>query len=312
MQSVATLTINPAIDCCTAVEEIRPHVKLRGMAAWREPGGGGINVARVIRRLGGQVTAVFPVGGSTGQLLRALVEREKVLSRTVDICGDTREDFTIVEKGSGKDYRFVQPGPTLHEAEWRACLDAIDQLPERPDFIVASGSLPPGVPDDFYARLAHLANTSGMKLVLDTSGPALAAALREGVYLVKPSRRELEELVNEQLADGKALIRASRTLVEKGQAEVVALTLGRGGALMMTRDEACRAPALPIRPVSAVGAGDSFLGSMIWSIAQGMGLAEAFRYGMAAGSAAVCHPGTELCQADDIRGLYGKVTVVEL
>ena len=312
MHSVVTLTVNPAIDLCTAVDEILPLHKLRCAAGRRDPGGGGINVARVVRRLGGEVTAVFPVGGPTGQSLCSLVEREKVSTRTVHVAGETREDFTVVENKSGKDYRFILPGPTLHESEWLACLDTVGELPDKPDFIVASGSLPPGVPDDFYARLARLAKQSGAKLVLDTSGPALAAALREGVYLVKPSRRELQELVHEPLSDGAALIRASRALVQDGQAQIVALTLGQDGALLTTSGDAYRAPALPIRALSAVGAGDSFLGCMVWSITQGMGLAEAFRYGMAGGAAAVSNPGTELCHAEDARRLYGKVCVVQL
>jgi 6-phosphofructokinase 2 len=166
----------------------------------RDAGGGGINVARVVRRLGSEVAAIYPAGGSTGQLLRRLVERENVRSIAIEIAEETREDFTVLEEKSGSQYRFVLPGPMLAERDWRACLDALERIDDLPPFVVASGSLPPGVPDDFYARVAQITEAHGSKLVLDTSGKPLAAALEEGVYLVKPNLRELQELVNVPLA----------------------------------------------------------------------------------------------------------------
>ncbi len=312
MDFVATLTINPAVDLSTSVAEVTPAHKMRCGTGRRDPGGGGINVARVISRLGGRVTALFPAGGMGGQLLCEQLDRENVPRCTVNIAGETREDFTILEANSGKDYRFVLPGPVVQEPEWRACLRLIEELPEKPELIVASGSLPPGVPDDFYARVAMLAKKIGAKLALDTSGTALAAALQEGVYLVKPSLRELEELTRDSFADGEAMVRACAVLIKSGQAENVTLTLGEGGALLTTASGSYSAPALPVKPVSAVGAGDSFFGCMVWSLAQGMGLVEAFRYGMAGGTAAVLNPGTELCHAEDVRRLFGKICISQL
>jgi 6-phosphofructokinase 2 len=311
MPAIVTITPNPAIDVSTSVEEVAPIRKLRCLAARRDPGGGGINVARVVQRLGGDVRAIYPAGGSTGQLLHRLVEREGVRGLTIEISEETREDFTVLEEASGKQYRFILPGAPMREGEWRACLEAVRGAGAA-RFIVASGSLPPGVPDDFYARIARIAKEHGSKLVLDTSGPALTAALQEGIYLVKPNLRELRDLTHAPLADEDTWIKASRVVVENRQAQVVALTLGHHGALITTADETLRAAALDIRPASTVGAGDSFLGAMVHGLATGMSLAEASRYGVAAGSAALLNPGTELCHAQDVQRLYAQTSVRHL
>jgi len=312
MTSVLTITPNPAIDISTSTEHVVPIQKLRCTAIRRDAGGGGINVARVIRRLGSEVAAIYPAGGSTGQLLRRLVERENVRSMVTEVADETREDFTVLDEKSGSQYRFVLPGPALAEREWRPCLDALEMFDALPPFVVASGSLPPGVPDDFYARVARIAKAHGSKLVLDTSGKPLAAALDESVYLIKPNLQELQELVNAPLADQHEWVSASRKLIETGRVEVVVLTLAEKGALLITRDLAHRARAPDIRPVSAVGAGDSFVGGMVWSLAAGDSLIDAFRYGVAAGSAAVLNPGTELCHALDVMRLYERIEPIRV
>jgi 6-phosphofructokinase 2 len=306
---IVTFTPNPAVDVSTSVERIMPTHKLRCSAARRDPGGGGINVARVVTRLGSEATAIYPRGGATGQLLARLVEREGIASETSEIAEETREDFSVHEETSGKQFRFVLPGPTLGEPEWRACLDKLGALANRPDFVVASGSLPPGVPPDFYARACRIAKSGKAKFVLDTSGPALSAALTEGVYLIKPNLRELSEFVGERLDDESAWVRACVGLVKSRQTEIVALTLGHRGALLVGRERVLRAEALPITAVSSVGAGDSFLGALVQSLAAGFDLEQAFRLAVAAGSSAVLNSGTELAHAEDTRRLAGAVVV---
>jgi 6-phosphofructokinase 2 len=173
--------------------------------------------------------------------------------------------------------------------------------------VVGSGSLPPGVPNDFYAQAAAIAAGFGAKFILDTSGAPLAAALEHRVHLIKPNLRELCELAGAALADQRDWIAAARRLIDAGKVEMVALSLGHLGALLVTRDRALRAQALPIKPVSAVGAGDSFLGAIVFSLARGDNLADAFRLGVAAGSAALIHEGTELCQKADVNRLAQQV-----
>jgi 6-phosphofructokinase 2 len=284
-----------------------PTRKLRCGAARRDAGGGGINVARVVRRLGSEAAAIYPAGGASGRLLESLVGREGVRSVAIAVAEETREDFTVLEQKSGNQFRFVLPGAPLAEPEWHACLDALKAVEKLPPFVVGSGSLPPGAPDDFYARAARIAKAGGARMVVDTSGNALAAALKEGVYLVKPNLRELHELTQARLGDQAQQISACRDLIASGAAEVVTLTLGADGALLVTRDGAHLARAPHITPVSAVGAGDSFVGGMVWRLAAGGGIVDAFRYGVAAGSAAVLNPGTELCHAGDVARLFEQI-----
>ena len=309
MADVVTLTMNPAIDLLVSVERVAAFHKLRAGNERRDPGGGGINVARVIKRLGGDVTAMFPAGGALGELLRRLIDAEGIPALTTTIAGETREDFTVLEHATGAQYRFVLPGPFLAESEWRGCLNVFTSVEESARFVVASGSLPPGVPDDFYARLVNAAKQEDKKTVIDTSGPPLHAALSAGVYLLKPNLNEFRLVTGEALGTEAAQIEACRTLINNRQAEIVALTLGEQGALLVARDLVLRANALPIKLVSVVGAGDSFLGAMIWSLARGHTLDLAFRYAVAAGSAALLMPGTELGQAKDIERLVSEVEI---
>ena len=312
MADIVTFTMNPSIDVSLSVERVAAFHKLRCAAERRDPGGGGINVARVMKRFGADVTAMYPIGGALGQLLRRLVDQEGIPGLTTPICAETREDFTVHERATDLQYRFVLPGPQLTEQEWRACLAAFSSLDQRARFVVGSGSLPPGVPDDFYGRVAQAVKRTGGKIVIDTSGPPLHAALQTGVYLIKPSLNEFRILMGKLLETQTDWIEACRSLVNNGYAEIVALTLGEQGALLVTRDQVLRAQALPVTPVSVVGAGDSFLGAMIWSLASGHTVETAFRCGVAAGSAALLMHGTELCQREDTERLVNDVELLTI
>src|SRR5262245_39903986 len=309
MPAIVTFTINPAVDISTSVAVVRPAHKLRCAAPRRDPGGGGINVARVVTRFGADVLAVFTVGGPIGEHLKELVAREGIRSLTIPIRADTREDLAVVESETGQQYRFVLPGPALAETEWRACLDALASPDLEPRFLVASGSLPPGVPEDSYAKPATTMRGGDVKLIVDTSGLPLQRALEAGVYLIKPNLREMRELLGTPMDRELDCIAACRRLVKEGRAEVIALTLGHYGAMLVTRDVALRADPVPIKPVSTVGAGDSFLGALVARLAAGRDMEDAFRYAVAAGSAALLAHGTELARRDDVERLLSAVKV---
>jgi 6-phosphofructokinase 2 len=307
LTQIITVTPNPAIDVSTSVGKLAPFTKLRCAAPRHDPGGGGINVARVITRLGGEVAAVYPAGGVAGQRLRQLMDHEGVQSLSIPTAEETREDFTVFEEITKQQYRFVLPGAQLAETEWRECLNVLTATTPSPMFIVASGSLPPGVPADFFARVVRTAKQIGAKVVLDTSGPPLKAALEEGVHLIKPNLREFRELTGVATADDAALIEAGRGLIACKSAVLVALTMGPQGALLISADEAFRADGLAIEPASVVGAGDSFLGAMVWSLANNGDLSRALRCGVAGGSAALLRPGTDLCWPEDVERLAPSV-----
>lgn len=301
---IVTLTMNPALDVSSTAERVVPEHKLRCGPSRFDPGGGGVNVSRAIRNLGGSSIAVYPLGGPTGQAYRGFIEQAGLVARVITIGGNTRESFTVDELSTGDQFRFVLQGPTMREPEWRACLSVVaDELPVG-GFLVASGSLPPGVPAGFYGMLAEISADHDVRLVVDASGRALAAALEAGVFLIKPSRDELAELVGAPAElDEPAMVEAARSLVAAGRSEVVALTLGGHGAILVTADEVLRLPTPAVQVSSAVGAGDAFLGALVLRLAQGRTIAEAFRTAVAAGSATAMLPATELCRAEDVARL---------
>jgi 6-phosphofructokinase 2 len=306
---IITVTPGPAIDGWTSVARIAPFAKLRCAPLLRHPGGGGINVARVIKRLGGDVLAVYPAGGAIGEELQMLLRQEGVESLVIPAAAETREDFTVFEQASKQEFRFVMPGATLSEPEWTQLIDAVSSAWPAPQFVIGSGSLPLGAPEDFFARLARAAKAIGSKVVVDTSDLPLKAALREGVFLIKPSFDEFRELTGVVGDDDLALVTAGRALIGKGQVEVVALSMGPKGALLITQDLALRSDGLAIDAASAVGAGDSFLGAMIWSLTQQDDLETALRYAIAAGSAALLNPGTELSRPEDVSRFIAMASV---
>ena len=307
MPDFLTITPNPALDLATTTARVEPTHKLRCGSLQRYPGGGGINVARVLHRLGHAVQAWHLSGGLAGAQLAQRLAAEGVPERCLPIAGETRENLSVVEQGTGQEYRFVMPGPHLATAEWQACLDAVAQQATPARWIVASGSLPPGVPDDFYARLARIARQQGSRMVLDSSGPALAAALEEGVYLVKPSLREMRELTGLPLANAPQWQAAVQNLVHQHKAQVVALSVGAQGAVLATSGGVWQAPALPVQATTGTtGAGDCFLAVLLSALERGESAPTALRWGLAGGAAALLAPGTSLASALDVRRLLER------
>lgn len=312
MTQILTLTMNPALDISTSVNKVVPTHKLRCSEEKIQPGGGGINISRVFRSLGTPATAIYPSGGFTGELLTELLEKEGVQSQGIAITQETRECFTVHETSSGQDFRFLLPGPTLSLAEQQACADAFDQQSSAARYMVASGSLPPGVSESFYARLARRAKERNQRFVLDTSGSALRAALEIGVYLFKPSLHELEELLAQTLTTEAQWREAAQEIVGRGQAEIVALSLGEEGALLVTAQQSFRAPAVPVNVVSTVGAGDNFVAGMLWGLCNQHTLEQAFGFGMASAAAAVMNVDSNVCEPADLHRLYQQVRIKAL
>ena len=307
MQPILTLTVNPALDISTSTETVISGHKLRCSTSRLDPGGGGVNVARVVQRLGGRTLAVYTAGGPTGEAYRRLIEAERIPTLVVPIQGSTREDFTVDETATGQQFRFVLQGPELSEPEWRLCLALVaDSIPAG-GYVVASGSLPPGVPEDFYAQVARLARLQDARCIVDASGPALSEALAEGVFLVKPSRRELGLHVGATLESAEAQVEAAAALVADGSSEHVALTLGGEGAVLASKSGILRLAVPKVQVRSTVGAGDSFLAAFVLRLAQGRTLETAFRAAVAAGSATVTTPATELCHRADVERLEAEL-----
>jgi len=311
-EPIVTLTMNPAIDTGVSVEKIVPEHKMRCDKFRRDPGGGGINVARVLKRFGGDPLAIFPTGGASGHMLERLVAAEEVRHQSFMIEHDCRANFTVNETGSSQQYRFVLQGPTMSEEEWTAGLGLMTAASSS-GYAVASGSVPRGVPEDFYTRLArNLRVSNGARLVLDTSGPALLKALEVGCFLMKPSLSEFKEFLGDDPPTQENCLKACKTLVSNGKAEMVALTLGPDGAMLISRDISIYAKPPPVTVRGTVGAGDSFLALLVLSLAEHKSLPDAFRLACSAGAAALVSAGTGLASPDVVQQLAPQVEIKTL
>ena len=307
---IVTVTLNPALDVWATTPVVQPERKLHCTDAELTPGGGGINVSRAVQRLGGSSTALFPVGGSSGELLCDLLTREGLTLRPVPVEGMTRESFAIKEASSGRHYRFVLPGPTLTVTDFAACRRELERALSSPSLVVLSGSLPAGVEPEQLADLIELADGLGGHVVVDTSGPALRAAACAGVAFLKPSVNELGQHHGHPLADEDEIERAARALLRSGSNGAVLVSLGAAGALLVRPGSATlhlSAPAVDV--VSAVGAGDSLVAAIVLALAAGEDLVTAACQGVAAGTAATLAPDHTLCHAEDVARLLPLVEV---
>jgi 6-phosphofructokinase 2 len=300
---IATITLNPALDENTQIDVVTPERKLRCARPTFEPGGGGINVARAIHLLGGEALALWTRGGPAGGVMQALLGQTGIASLPIEVEDATRTNVIVYEESTRLQYRFGMPGPRLSPQELERCAKAVAQLSPAPDYLVISGSLPPGVPADFCATLVRRA-PKHTRVVVDTSGEALRHALEAGAFLVKPNLRELSDLVGEPLEDDEAIRKAACRVVHGGS-QFLAVSLGAGGALLASSDDVVhvRSPTVPIR--SKVGAGDSMVAWIVLALARGLPVPDALRFGVAAGAAAVMTPGTALCTREDTERLFG-------
>ncbi|MFD2787481.1 1-phosphofructokinase family hexose kinase [Hymenobacter rubripertinctus] len=304
MPRIVTLTLNPTVDKSTTAGQIIPDQKLRCTPPKFEPGGGGINVSRALKRLATDSVAVFPVGGPSGLLLRQLLSAEEIEQCPIETEGWTRENFIVVDTSTGQQYRFGMPGAELRPGEQQQVIRVLQELTELPEFLVISGSLPPGVEPDFLVQVARAAKKLGVKVVVDTSGPALLALLAEGVYLAKPNVGELSKMTGVEELDSEAVAGAARQLVENGKCEIVVVSMGPQGACVVAANHADYIPAPSVKKRSTVGAGDSMVAGLVYGLVSGRSLRETARFGVACGTAATMNPGTELFKKADVDKLY--------
>lgn len=305
---IAALALNPALDVSTATDTVRPIHKLRCDAPAIDPGGGGINVARVIHRLGGAAAALFPAGGATGALLVQMLADEGIAADTVAFDALTRISFAVTEKQSADQYRFVLPGPAVPAAALEALAALLARRLQVARLLVVSGSLPPGLPDAYLRDIGRSAARAHVRIVLDTSVRLTEVGRALGAWALKPSLSELEAEAGEPLADPAAITRAARALIEDGAAQLVFVSEGSAGATLVTRHEMMKVFAPDVEPVSAIGAGDSLVAGLSVALERGWAPIDALRYGVAAGSAALLTPGTQLALREDVERLFATMT----
>jgi 6-phosphofructokinase 2 len=310
--AIVTVTLNPALDVWATTQRVEPDRKLHCTDAELTPGGGGINVSRAIQRLGGGSSALFPTGGSSGELLCDLLRHEGLDLWPVPTSGMTRESFAIRERSTGRHFRFVLPGPTLTAGDFDACRAELERLVTEPALVVFSGSLPLGLTPEQLTELIALVHGRHSEVVVDTSGPSLSAVARAGVALLKPSVNELGQHHGRPLTDVADIETAARRLLDSGPNGAVLVSLGAAGALLVAASTPTTHLVAPlVKVISTVGAGDSLVAAMVLALARGEDLVDAARLGVAAGTAATLAADHSLCHAEDVARLVPQVRILD-
>jgi 6-phosphofructokinase 2 len=299
---IVTLTVNPALDKSAHFRGLVPEQKIRCEAPRFDAGGGGINASKAIARLEGESFCVFTSGGPIGSMLEELVQKDSIAFKAVKTTNWTRESFVAVDDNTNSQYRFGFPGSPISEVEKTNIIQTIQEL--KPKFLVLSGSLNEGLPTDFYQHIADLAKKTGSKVIVDTSGEALQKVLETGVYLIKPNVGELAKLIGVERLEMDDVVDAAQTLIKKGSAEIVVVSLGPQGAVLVTATQTEFVPAPNVVKKSTVGAGDSMVGAMVWALSQNKSLKEVVQWGVASGSAATMNEGTQLFKLEDAKRLF--------
>lgn len=306
MRDILTVTLNPALDLSTAVDHVAPGQKLRCDPAQTDPGGGGINVARAIKLLGGQARCLVALGGSTGQRIHDLLIAAGLEVIDHIVPGETRSSLAVTDRKTGEQYRLMLPGPSWFPADTAAAEAAVLAAARPGGLVVLSGSLPPGVPPAMIPELCQRLRKKEAEAIVDTSGHALhllARGTEAGPKVLRMNHHEADEIAGRPLRNLIESADFAASLVARGAAEIVIVARGPEGSILASKDERLHSAAADVPVRSKVGAGDSFVGGFTLALASGHPLNEALSRGVAAASAAVMTEGTLLCRPEDVERL---------
>ncbi len=304
MKKIVTLTTNPSVDMYSNTDFVTDEKKLSCEKPLYNPGGGGINVSRAIKILGGESTAIFPKGNHTGNILKDLLKKEKVKQIPVEIKDSTRINFSVIEDKTNRQYRFNMPGSKLTKKEGEKIIKEFKKINPTPDYLVISGSLAPGLKKNYYNEIAKYCKKIDCKIIIDSSTESLKEVIKEGVFLIKPNLSEFLNLTDLKLKSEQQIAKKAQEIINENKTEIIVISLGAAGSLLVTEEyfEHICSPITPIE--SRVGAGDSMVAGITLKLAEEKNLKEAVYYGVSAGAAAVMTPGTELCRKKDTERLF--------
>ena len=302
---IVTLTINPSLDKSTHFTGLVPEQKMRCENPRYDAGGGGINVSKAISKLGGTTTCVFTSGGAIGEMVTEILLKIGIENVPIKTKNWTRENFIAFDNATKAQYQFGFPGNAFSEEEKEVILQTIKDLPS--DYLVISGSLNEGLPTNFYQKIAEIAKKLGTKVIVDTSGEALQKVLESGVYLIKPNIGELAKLIGVERLELTEVENAAKKLIENKSAEIIVVSLGAEGAILVTKEETHLVKAPKAEKRSTVGAGDSMVGGMVWALSQSKTLKEVIQIGVCCGTAATMNEGTQLFKVEDVMRLFEEM-----
>ena len=304
MNKIVTLTMNPVLDKDTTVAGVSPNKKLRCTSPEYYAGGGGVNISRALKKLGGSSLCLYIAGGPTGSHLQQLLSNEGIEQKVIPIEGWTRDNLSVRDTITNLQYRFGVPGPNVTEEEWQEVLQAVEASIEENDYLVASGKLPLGIPSDFYLRVSKIVARKKGRFILDTSGEALLPSMEATIFLMKPNLSELSIMCGVASVSVLDLESLSQKLLKDHSIEVLVVSLGAKGAFLATNGIMEHIAAPTVHQKSTIGAGDSMVAGMVLSLIKGHSYGNMVRYGVACGTAATLHPGTQLCNKEDADKLY--------
>jgi 6-phosphofructokinase 2 len=306
MPSIVTITFNPCVDISSNVDALLPEKKMRCAPLVYEAGGGGINVARAIKKLGGNALAIYLAGGNTGKTLQSLLEAESLDTVLIDTGINTRVNVMMVDKSSTLQYRFITTGTPVNEISIEQCIQTLEELSDV-EYIVVSGSLQTGMPHDIFERLSAIAKGKKAKLIIDVPTDAMKAYPIKGAYLIKPNLNELSMLAGKEELQEDEIVEGAKIIISKNICEVVVVSMGPAGALLVTKEitERFITPSVKIR--TTVGAGDSMVAGIVMYLAANKSIKEAIRFGAACGTATTLNEGTQLCKIEDAERIYRAI-----
>ncbi len=305
IHQIITLTLNPSLDKSTHFKGLIAEQKIRCEKPRYDAGGGGINVSKAIAKLGGNSLCIHTSGGSAGKMLEEIILKDGIENKVIPTQNWTRENFIAFENTTKAQYRFGFPGNELLEDEKEKVIETIKEINTK--YLVLSGSLNEGLPTDFYQTIAEIAKAMGIKVIVDTSGEPLRKVLEKGVYLIKPNIGELAKLIGVERLELSEAEKAAKTLLENGAAEIVVVSLGTQGAILVSKEQIEFVKAPKVTKKSTVGAGDSMVGGMVWALSQNKTLKEVIQWGVSCGTAATMNEGTQLFKKEDAIKLFEEL-----
>jgi 6-phosphofructokinase 2 len=306
---ILTITLSPCIDKSSKVETLKPESKLRCEEVINEPGGGGINVSKALQKLGTASVALFPAGGHNGNMLCSLLKEQGILFHAVNTEVETRENWIMLDTSNNNQYRFTFPGREVKEETIKTLVDQIRSF--APTFVIASGSLPIGLPDYFYGLIVKNAASVGAKCIVDTSGAALQALKGKHSYLIKPNIGELCKMLNVDSLDKENIPDAAQQAIRDGFSEIIVVSMGAEGAWLVSNEKKYFVQAPSVEKKSTVGAGDSMVAGITYMLQKQRPLRDAIRFGVACGTAATMNEGTQLFNKADAEQLYNLISEQE-
>ncbi|MFO7881073.1 MAG: hexose kinase [Kosmotogaceae bacterium] len=307
---ILSLTMNPCLDRYFYIDTLKEDDTNRVNNIMDYPAGKGIDISRAINEMKGHSVAITLLGGDTGKQIMEMLDKEGVVYSTVNLNHNTRTNIIIQTKEN--QYRFSVPGLPIDKIEEKKVLKNIETLLREGDYLLISGSIPQGLPDDFYYRIINKANEMGSKVYFDADNELLLKGIKASPWGIKPNLHEFSRLIGEEPETEKAIIKSLKDTAETYSLKDILLTLGKDGAICLIEGSVFRVKVPEVKVNSAVGSGDTFLGVYCMYRETGHKLEFCLKIAGAASSAAAMTSGTELCKYDDAKDLVDRVTVERL